>query len=123
MNTPENIDLVAERERDADIDALSDATLTPFQVIEPEADIYDLAVILAGLRKGFDLPHLIDFGRGSFGKCTIMVKADWFNAEFAGNPNVVVEPLPQHGSVKKTIDYEGVEIYCWIKAKFELVAA
>ncbi len=113
----DSIDIAVEHERDRDIDALSDAALLPFQLIEEKQDIYDLAVILAGLRQ-LDLPHVIGWDRGSFGKATIHVYPDWFNAEFEGNPNVVVEPIPAHSAVKRYIDYEGVEIFCWEKVSF-----
>ncbi len=112
------IDSIVEAERDSDIDALY--IDGPFQLVEEKQDIYDLAVVLAGLRQ-LDLPHVIDWSRGSFGKATIRVHADWFSAEFAGNPCVVVEPFPQHSAVKKSIDYEGVHIFCLMKAKFEMV--
>lgn len=121
-NMESKIDSIVEAERDRDIDLLSDAAPLPFQLVEEKQDIYDLAVILAGLRQ-LDLPHVIDWSRGSFGKATIHVHPDWFNKEFAGNPNVVVEPIPEHSAVKKSIMYEGVDIFCWMKAKFVMEGA
>jgi len=121
-NLEQTIDRAVEIERDADIDALSDAALLPFQMVEPEQDIFDLAVILAGLRKGFDMPELIDFSRGSFGKAQIHVTPEWFDATFAGNASIVIEPKPQFEGVRKSIDYEGVDIYCWTKARFVMEA-
>jgi hypothetical protein len=115
-----DIDRVREQ---ADNEAIDELYIGgPFRLVdEPKQDIYDLAVILAGLRQ-LDLPHLIDFSRGSFGKATIMVEAAWFEREFAGNPNVIVTPHSQFSGIKKTIDYEGVEIFCWIKADFVVAA-
>jgi hypothetical protein len=109
-----------DRARELSDNEAIDASM-PFQLVG-DTDIYDLAVILAGLRQ-LDMPHVIDWSRGSFGKCTIHTHPDWFNREFANNPNVVVEPIPQHSAIKKMIDYEGVEIFCWVKATFNMVAA
>ena len=96
----------------------------PFTIVHSEpSTIYDLADILKGLREGFDMPELIDFCRGYFGKATILVQPDWFEREFGDNQNVFTEPSPQHRCIFKSIDYNGVEIRCLIRANFVPVAA
>ena len=96
----------------------------PFTIVDSEpSTIYDLADILKGLREGFDMPELLDFSRGYFGKATIHVQSDWFEREFGDNQNVVTEPRPQYQSIFKSIDYNGVEIRCLIRTDFVPVAA
>ena len=123
MITGTDIDRAREIEDGAAIDALmDDKSLLPFQLVDDEPDIFELADALADLRDTYRLPHLISY-RGNASESCIHVDAEWFEAEFAGNPNVTIEPHPQQCGVKKIINYEGVEIFCWLDAKFEMVAA
>ena len=121
MDIEQTIDRVVEQARDTDIDAITDADYKPLP-FELKPDIFGLAVALADLRQTYDLPELVGFNRGYGKRATIHVDADWFNAEFAGNPFVTEEPNAKAGGVKKTIIYEDVEIYCWQNAEFRMVA-